>query len=176
MLLNELRKFKLKKELITLRRDCGDDDITGEVIDVNENYVVFILWTDDGLYDGTTVFEIDQINEVLWGNREHESIKLLVEKFGKRPVFEFESIEFEKVVLEAFSKYKHLSIYHEHGEDSFDICSLDEVDEYWLKILTYGPMKTLSRLGKIIKSENILRFTIDSPYQNNIVSLHSHEL
>jgi len=176
MLLKELKKIILKKELITLRRSCADDDLTGTIIDANENIVIMCLWSDEGDFEGITVFEIDQIDEVLWGNREHQAITHLMEKAGSVPSFNLKSQDLESAIFELFSQYEYLCIYHESGEDSFDICSLVENDGVWLKILTYGPMRTLSRLNKLVKLEDFLRVTVDSPYQNGIVELHSTKL
>lgn len=172
MLVQEIKKLQLKRELVSIRRNCADEDQTGIFEFVNDEVGVFSLYCDEGEFDGFTVFYIEQIYELMWGNMEHKSIASLIKNNGAKPKLLLESTTFESLFKEATEKYSSLCLYHDDEEGSFDIAKVEGVSDGWAKILTYGPKRSLSQLYKLIETENIMRFTVDSPYQNNIVHLH----
>lgn len=172
MLLQELKKLQLQKEIISIRRICGDEDQTGSVEWVNDDILVFCLYTDDGVFDGYSVFYTVQIEELMWGNREHQSIAQLVKLHGDKPPFLGRGTRFEELLMSLAKQYSSLAIFTD-DESSFDIATIEAVTEEWTKIKTFGPKKTLSPLFKLIKTDDIGRVDVDSPYQNNIVALHS---
>ena len=174
MMLQELKKLKLQSELLSVRRHCSDDDLIGMVEYINNELLVLCLWNDEGRFNGFTVFEIAQINELIWGSREHKAIAMLVKRFGEKPSFSLKSQNFFDALAELSQQHDTLCLYHEHGENSFDIAKIEDQNGEWLKISTYGPKRTLSRTNKLIYQKHILRITIDSPYQNSIVEVHKH--
>ncbi|MBA6231451.1 MULTISPECIES: hypothetical protein [unclassified Colwellia] len=171
MLISELKKLKLEQELISVRRSCADEDQTGIIEFVNDEITIFCMYTDDGEYDGYTLFYTEQIYEVLWGNREHEAISTLIQKYGKKSSIEFDGESFEDIFKSLSVNYSSLCIYTD-DESQFDIAVVESQDDDWLKIKTFGPKKTLSSLYKLIKNSDVGRIDIDSPYQNKIVELH----
>ncbi|BCD98104.1 hypothetical protein [Marinagarivorans cellulosilyticus] len=176
MLIQEIKKLQLQRELVSIRRSCADEDQTGVFEFANDEVGIFSLYSDEGAFEGYTFFHIEQIYELMWGNREHKSIASLIESGSDKPKLLLESENFEDLFKEAAAKYNSLCIYHSDEEDSFDIAKVEGISDGWIKILTYGPKKTLSRLNKLIEAENIMRITVDSPYQNNIVNLHNAQL
>ena len=176
MLIQEIKKLQLQRELVSIRRRCADEDQTGIFEFANEEIGILCLYSDEGKFEGYTFFFIEQIYELMWGNREHKSISSLIAKSDDKPKLLLESDSFEGLLKEAAAKYSNLCIYHSDEEDSFDIAKIEGISSGWVKLLAYGPKKTLSQLNKLIEFENIMRITVDSPYQNNIVNLHNEKL
>jgi len=84
MLVQELKKLKLQKEMISLRRKCGDEDQTGTIEFVNDEITILCMFSDDGEFDGYAIFYTKQIYEVLWGNRKHKAIVSLSKDYGDK--------------------------------------------------------------------------------------------
>jgi len=175
MLIQEIKKLQLQKELVSIRRGCSDEDQTGIFEFINNEVAIFSLYTDEGDFDGYTFFYVSQIDEIMWGNREHRSIAMLIDNSSK-PKLLLGADSFLSLLKEAAAKYDSLCIYNTSQEEGFDIAKMVGVSDDWLKILTYGPKKTLSQLYKLIGVESVIRVTVDSPYQNNIVRLHGSQL
>lgn len=177
MIISELKKIILQSELVSIERDCHDEELTGFVCEANENIVVMKLFTDDGDYDGFTVFETSQINEIYWGNREHKAIAHLVSKNETRnSIPKFKKEEFKDIIIEAGKSYENICIYLAGSEENFDIAQILESDNVWVKIHTYGVKSSLSRKYKMQLVDDISRIVIGSPYQNKIVSLYDEKL
>ena len=176
MLTQELKKLKLQSELISVSRDCSDEDLTGTIEFVSDDAVVMCLYTDDGEYDGFTLFETHQIDCLFWGNREHEAIKLLVNEYGEHKKLKLHQQSFESLLFELAETHSQLCFFHQQEEDSFDIGEIKAKDKEWIKIHTYGPKNSLSRLYKLIRIDTITRVTVDSPYQNKLLELFNEQL
>ncbi|MBF7074608.1 hypothetical protein ISG33_14475 [Glaciecola sp. MH2013] len=176
MLLKELKSLKLSKELVSIDRDCHDEEMTGFLLEVNENFMVMSLYTDDGLFDGVSMFETSQIDEVYWGNREHESIKALISDSAVKMLGKLKSTTFENAILEVGNENNSLCIYCHHNESKFEVAEIINQSDGWLKIHTFGAKRSLSRLYKLIQVDSISRVDFNSPYQNNIVKLHGSDL
>jgi hypothetical protein len=173
MLVPELKKLKLQSELISIERDCHDEELTGIICDINENITSMHLYTDDGAYDGFTVFKTEQIIEVFWGNREHQAISHLISQAEFVTTPKFESKEFQDIIIELGTKFESICFHVEDNEEKYDIGKIVKYDDDWMKIHTYAITKSLSRMYKLILREPISRIVINSPYQNKIVGLHA---
>lgn len=176
MLVEELNKHANNKELISVERDCHDEELTGYILEADDSFVLMTLVDCDGRFDGYTVFNTDQITEVFWGNREHQALSVLSNSVLSLTPPSFEASEFEDIVIEALQTFSSVCLYTHHNEDNFDIAQIEANDEEWLKIHTFGGKKTLSRMKKLMKIDAISRIDVDSPYQNGIVELHSKGL
>lgn len=172
MLLNELRKLKKDQTFLSIERACGEDELTGYVLLVNKHFVVMSLYDSTGGFDGFTMFETDQIDEVLWGNREHKAIELLVNSSSSKPLPKFEAREFIEAILEINKLFSSLCIYSHHDEDQFSVAHVLDSNTKWLKLHCFGKKATLSCLTKLIRVDGVSRVDFDSPYQNGIVHLH----
>ena len=75
MLISELNKLKLEQELISVRRSCADEDQTGIIEFVNNEITILCMYTDDGEYDGYTLFYTEQIYEVLFYDTTYDTMK-----------------------------------------------------------------------------------------------------
>ncbi len=175
MLISELVKLKNSKELISIERDCHDEELTGYLVNITEQVVVMNLVDNDGLYEGLTVFETEQINEVFWGNREHKAINHLANKQTFPDLLSFNVTSFQETILELSKSSKSISIHCHYSEEKFDICEITKYDDNWFKIKTFGIKKTLSRMDKLFCRECISRVVVNSPYQNSIVELSAKE-
>lgn len=173
MLVEELNIHANNKELISVERDCHDEELTGYILKADDNLVSMTLVDCDGIFEGFTVFKTDQITEVFWGNREHQALSILSGSVPSLTPPSFEASEFEEIIIEALEKFPSVCLYQHHDEDNFDIAQIEAHDEEWLKIYTFGGKKTLSRMKKLMKIDAISRIDVDSPYQNGIVELHS---
>ncbi|GEM_PF-3638732 len=173
MLIKELKKLKAKEELVTIIRTCDGEGLTGCLTQVNENYVAMHLYNDDGKYDGFTIFETYQIEEVLWGNREHKAIDYLINKGEPIITPRLKTRAFQNAILEVSKKYGCLMLYKSYTDDMFDIVDILGHDDDWLKVQTYGTKQSLSRMTKLIERYDICRVTVNSAYQKDIVNLHS---
>ena len=173
MLLKELKKLKLQSEVISIERSCHDEELTGRLCDINERIISMCLFTNEGNFDGYTVFPIDQVIEVYWGNREHQAISQLMSKSSSPPHFEITKKDFHEIILELNYHHSSLSFHEANNEDSFDMGVIEDHDDDWIKIHTFSNKKTLSRMHKLIMWADISRVVVNSPYQNKIVDLHS---
>lgn len=176
MILQELKKLKLQSELMSIRRHCSEDNLTGSVELITDELVVLCLWNDEGRFNGFTLFELSQINEVIWGSRELKAIAMLVKRYGEKPSFSLKSQSFFEALDELSQRYSTLCLYHEHGENSFDIAKVENQSGEWIKISTFGPKRTLTRTNKLIYLKHILRITVDSPYQSTVIEVHKENL
>ena len=172
MLKNELKVLKEKSEYVSIERSCHDEEISGVISQVGSDLVTMSLYTSDGIFDGFCVFEVAQIEEVFWGNREHQAISELIKSRGAKPSLNINSDSFDDAVLELSSKFETLCIYKHNDEDNFDIVSIIDNNDGWLKVSCYGPKKSLSVLQKLIPIASISRIVADSPYQKDILFLH----
>ena len=173
MLLSELTLLADSRELVSIERDCHDEELTGFVCYLSDSLVTMQLFANDGNYQGFAAFEFDQISEVFWGNREHKAIRHLIDgrESPKQP--QLESTDFASAIIELNQHYPSVCLHSSSDEDLYDIAHIEAIDERWCKLLTFSTMKSLSRTYKIIRTELITRIVVDSPYQNSIVELHS---
>lgn len=176
MIIAELKKLKLQEEMVSIKRDCSEDDLTGIIEFVTNEVVALRLYTGDGLFDGFTIFEISQISEVLWGNREHNAVALLTQKYGEKRRLSVTGETLLEIASELSNVKTSICLYTSFGEDNFDICKIISSDEDWLKVDAFGSIDTLSNLTKLIQTTSILRITVDSPYQDKVVELHQSGL
>jgi hypothetical protein len=172
MIIPELKKLKLQEELVSINRDCGDDDLTGIVEFVTEEVIALRLYTEEGLFDGFTLFEINQISEILWGDREHKAMALLIQKHGEKRRLTVTSETLLEIAIELSSVKNSIYLFHSFNEDNLDLCKIISNDDEWLKLDVFGSIDTLSKSTKLIQSSSVLRITVDSPYQDKIVELH----
>ena len=176
MLLTELENLSASSELISIDRNCHDEELTGIVCFVSDTVISMQLFSDGGFYRGFAVFEFDQVAEVYWGNREHRAIRHLIDQNSRPEPIVLSSTSFLESMLELNEKYSSVSIHSSNDEDRFDIAKIVSSDENWCKIQTFSAKRTLSPMTKIIKTELITRIVVESPYQNQIVELHSSEI
>lgn len=175
MLLSELQKLAEEGELVSIERDCHDEELTGLISDLSDSLVAMQLFANEGEYQGFAVFEFDQISEVFWGNREHKAIRHLVDARQIPKRIEFKSTDFVSVMAELNQNHTSLCLHLANDEDRYDIAHIESFDENWSKILTYSPMRSLSRTYKMIRTDLITRIVVDSPYQKSIVELHARD-
>ncbi|MBX2853222.1 MAG: hypothetical protein KTR15_15920, partial [Phycisphaeraceae bacterium] len=176
MLLEELYKLADAGELISVERDCHDVELTGLLSHVSDSLIAMHLFTNEGDFDGIAIFKFDQIEEVYWGNREHKAIQLLIDQSVELPHIEVAHDDFFSAIVELNAKYPSICVHSAHAESRYDIAHIEDYDHDWCKILTFSPMKSLSRTYKLIQSQSISRIVVESPYQNGIVRLHSQGL
>jgi hypothetical protein len=175
MIIPELKKLKLQEELISIKRDCSEDDLIGVVEFVTDEVLALRLYTEDGLFDGFTLFEIDQITEVLWGDREHKAIALLTQKYGEKRRLTVTGQSLVEIAIELSRIKSSIYLYHNYNEDNLDLCKIISGDEEWLKLETFGTIDTLSKSTKLIQTASVFRVTVDSPYQDKIIELYRSE-
>ena len=176
MLLKELKSLKLSNTLISIDRDCHDEELTGFMLEANKNFIVMSLFSEDGAFDGFSLFETEQVEEVYWGNKEHNCIKALIKDSEVKKLRKLKSTIFKNAILEMNSDYSSLNIYTHHNESKFEVAEIISSGNGWLKVLTFGAKRSLSRLNKLIQFDSISRVDFNSPYQNNIVKLHESDL
>jgi hypothetical protein len=177
MIVKKINQLKNKKELISIeRRSVTDEEIMGYVQFNNSEVIVVRTFTNEGYFDGFSLFEIDQINEIFWGNREHKSINNLIkENKEKRPEYpsNFSFENFKDGLIAIASYYDFIEIFCENfSARNFDIAKILEHDEEWLKLDCLGNKNTLSKMKRLLKIENITRIDFDTPYTKNIMKLH----
>jgi hypothetical protein len=172
MIIAELKKLKLQEEMISIKRDSSDDDLTGIVEFVTDEVMALRLYTDEGLFDGFTLFEISQITEVLWGDREHKAIALLTQKYGEKRRLTVTGQTLVEIAVELSKIKSSIYLYHSYNEDNLDLGKIISNDDEWLKLDTFGTIDTLSKSTKLIQVSSVVRVTVDSPYQDKLVELH----
>lgn len=176
MLLKELRTLKIGRMLVSIERDCNNEEITGFILDVSDDLLAMSLYTESGSFDGYSVFPVSQIDEVFWGNREHNAIRASISEVQSSLPLKLSSKKFRDLIIEINDLYDSICIYSHHDEKNFDIAKIESHDKEWLKIQTFGPKRTLSRMSKIKRFDSISRIDVDGPYQNKIVELHGTDL
>jgi hypothetical protein len=175
MIISELKKLKLQEELITIKRDCSEEHLTGYVEFVNEEVLALRLYTEEGLFDGNTIFEIHQISEIVWGDREHKAIASLIQKYGEKRRLSVTGESLVEIAVELSKVKTSLYLYHDFNEENLDLCKIISSDEEWLKLDVFGTSDTLCKSTKLIQSTSLIRITVDSPYQDKMVELHKNE-
>lgn len=176
MIIPELKKLKLQEELVSIKRDSSEDDLIGVVEFVTDEVLALRLYTEDGLFDGFTIFEISQITEVIWGDREHKSIARLTQKYGEKRRLTVTAETLVEIAVELSGIKSSIYLYHDFNEDNLDLCKIISSDEEWLKLDVFGTSDTLSKSTKLIQASSVLRVTVDSPYQDKLVELHQSKL
>ena len=169
--------MKLEKTVITVGRDeVCDEQVTGVLADVNEDFVLMKMVSDAGEFDGFTVFPIGQITEVIWGNREHRCIAELLKKKTtiSSPPITLDSIE--GILAQLREEYDAVALMADGDETEFDVAQIITVDEDWVKIHCYGTTKTLSRIHKIVSIDSFSRIEFDTPYINKLLYLHRQQI
>ena len=173
MLLDELKQLAQNNELVSITRNCHDEELTGLLRTVSDSIVTISLFGNEGGYEGFAVFEFNQIEELYWGNREHKAIRNLVDSHVIPDFPSLNSDNFLDALKELNKTYQSVCLHSSNDEDRYEIGKIERLNKNWCKLLTFSTMKTLSRMQKIIRTDLITRVVVDSPYQNSIVSLHS---
>ncbi len=176
MLIAALKKLQLQAEMVSLERSCHDEALTGLIKSVTEHIICMHLYTNEGEYDGFTVFETEQVTEVIWGNREHKAIAAGVSQSTKQPSWKYGNKKFATVLSELSQSGHSICLHEYHDEDEFDIADIVEYSDGWIKARCYGTRKSLSMMDKLIRVDELSRIVLNSPYQNQIVDLHAKSL
>ncbi|MBU6954585.1 hypothetical protein [Hahella sp. HN01] len=171
MLIKELNALKENQELVSIERNCHDEELTGFIHTATEDVIIMSLFSNDGDYEGIAIFETDQISEVYWGNREHKAIASLIDTSQEINFPKVKGKIFPDILIELNNAYGSLCLYQHHSEARFDVGQIIDHDD-WLKVHALGNKKSLSPLYKLIQKDDISRVDIDSPYQKKIVNLH----
>ncbi|MDG9669200.1 hypothetical protein ONV78_15770 [Hahella sp. CR1] len=172
MLIKELNALKENQELVSIERNCHDEELTGFIHTATEGVIIMSLFSNDGDYEGIAIFETEQISEVYWGNREHKAITSLIDASQEINFPVVEGKIFPDILIELNSAYESLCLYQSHSEGQFNVGKILDHDKDWLKLHAFAGKKTLSPLNKLIPMDDISRIVIDSPYQKKIVNLH----
>lgn len=172
LIIKELKELLLKGEAVSISRNSWDQELTGHLCKVTDHVIAMHLYTDEGRYDGFSVFPVTQITEIFWGNREHQAINHLIAKNGHVKTPSFESTQFEDIVLELDHKHSSTAFYYGGDEDQFELGKIITHDETWLKVKTFAIKRTLSPKFIIFQRDEITRIDVNSPYQDNLVELH----
>lgn len=175
MLYEELSQLMESGELVSIIRDDINPNslITGFIHNLSNEVILISQYDSDGLYSGIAMFDTEQISEVYWGDREHDSIKALIQRNSfaiKLP--DIKPTSFEKTLVELDRLFKVISFFPERSGDGFDIGKVTGVDSNWIKIRCFGTKRSLSKTEKLIRVQDITKVEVDSPYSNNIIYLH----
>ena len=173
MLVSELRELKRQSKLVSVERNCHDEELTGVICHIDDSVIAMHLYDDNGEYEGFTVFETEQVTEVYWGNREHRAIHYLASYNLPVETPTFKNETFQDIILELNSSCTSVCLHTSDSENEFDIVKILKSDEDWFKVQSFAIKKSLSPLVKLIARENITRVVVNSPYQTKIVELHS---
>jgi len=145
---------------------------SGFVLRADNNLVMMRMYSDDGEYEGMTVFPTSQISKLFWGNRTHLAIIHLIEDEVLQDESKIESVGLGDVVEELCRKYDCAGLVENRDENRFAVAKLIRHDEEWLKLECYGTKKTLSKLTKLVQFDSVSRVDFDTPYFRKIVKLH----
>lgn len=171
MLVQELKKLQLQKELVSIYRVCADAELVGTIEYVNPVVVIACLYEATGDYAGHTVFHTDQIYKTLWAQPEHHALKQLIAISGPKPRFQASGDHFDALLRDLSGRYSSVCIYSEDNERSVDVAGVMGLSDAWLKLQTIVPGNPPVRGFKLIEAEAVMRFTVNSPYQNRLVAL-----
>jgi len=176
MIIDEFKKLASTKELVSIElSDFDSSKITGFVLSVSPDLLLIQLINGDGTSDGYTVFEPSLISGVSWGDRELRCIKLLSDKRSNVLPIVLGAKTFQKSVLVLSKKYKAIGIYAYDDRKKFEIANVVDSDNVWLKLHCFGARKTLSRLTKLIRREDVCRIEFGSRYIADIVDLNNEQ-
>ena len=177
MLVKELELLKSAGELISLYLHGSDEPLMGIVHTVNSRVTAMILFSENGDYEGWTLFETANITGMQWGDREHRAISRLVDTSFERVLPVKGKMSFGHSLVELGSRLECVGIFTcDEGDGGFTMGRVMDYDGQWLKVQTYGAKDTLSSGWKMIPREDVLRIEIDTPYMNRIILLHKEEL
>ncbi len=171
ILVKELKELQLKSEVAGIARDCSDNIHYGYICKVGNDYAAMHLYMSDGTYGGISVFKLEQITEVLWGNRNAKARAHINLKTSQPETPSFKANGFNDLILEFNEKYSSLEIYSDNDED-FHVGKVISHDDDWIKITTIGEKSSLSQGYALLERDSILRIMVNSPYQTGIMELH----
>ena len=174
MLLRELKTLKEKGCLVSVERSSfSDDDLTGKILDHSEGLVLMKLFYDSGEFDAYSLFPIDQISSLRWGNRALRSLDSLIEKNETvSPSLTLSS--FEDALLQLKNDYDAICLMDSGDEVHFEVAQILEIDEPWIKAMCFGSKKTLSKQHSILRIDSFSRIEFGSKYIADTVKLHSN--
>ena len=176
MLEQELEMLKSTAEVVFLYL-CGDEEpLTGIIHTANNRVTAMILFNDNGEYEGWTVFETENVTQLVWGNREHRALSQLIDTSLQRVLPLKGKMSFTQNMVELGSRLECIALYiqGENG-DSYEIVKVTGFDVRWLKIHTFGSKETLSKGWKLIPRDDVIRIEVDTPYMNRMLLLHREE-
>ena len=174
MLVNELESLKSAGELVSLYLHGDEEPLLGIVHTINNRVTAMVLFSENGEYEGWTLFETANITGMLWGNREHRAIGRLIDTSYERVIPVKGKASFSHSLIELGARLECIGIFTcAEGEGGgFDMGRIVDYDGHWLKVHIYGGKDTLSTGWKIMPREDVLRIEIDTPYMNKVVLLH----
>jgi len=176
MIHNELKKLASENKLVSIEReDVDDGQITGVIIDTNDDYLMMRLHDDDGSVEGFTIFPVEQISEIVWGNREHDCIEEFMKNKSIPETPDIKLNGLSDILQQLSKKYDAVCLMENGNESSFDVASIIEVDDDWVKADCYGTTKTLSRMNKLISTKTFSRIEFDTQYVSRVVELHNRQ-
>lgn len=171
MIKSELKKLQLAKTIVSIERNCHDEELTGFIASVNDQLIAVTEVSDEGEYIGVSVFCLSQVTELYWGNRVHQAIELLARE-EKIPTFSLASKSLKNAATELQQKFGYVSVYKHHEEGSYSIGEIVASDNEWFKLHTYGLKVSLSRKHHMYQWEDISRVSANSSYEEKTIMLH----
>ena len=176
MLLKELKKNAKNHTFVNIeRKSINDDELYGYILDVSEVYILLEVYTDTGIFNGYTVFGIEQISAVSWGTRFHESITILIDKNIERPIPNLQLTTFEDIINQLNQEYEAIAFLEYEDEDEFEIAKALSLEGDWMKLACLGNQSTLSKYTKMVNVKNCSRVEFARPYIDSIISLHKRK-
>lgn len=177
MLVREIKELIARQELVSLELADNDaSEVTGFFLSVSRNLIVMQRIGNDGRTDGFTLFEPELVSELFWGNREHECIKALAQEKSQITPVLLKSTQFNKAVIEISSRYHQIGIYTFDDGDNFDVAKVIDHDNEWLKLESFGTIRTLSNLTKLVRFDKICRIEFGNNYLNDLAHLYEKDL
>jgi len=171
MLLSELKRIVEDQTLFTVVNTTGDET-TGYALKVSEELVMMAQYTEEGIFDGYSIFALDQIAEFYWGDRYHESVERLIDKKIKCVTPDITLDTLESAIVEANQSYEAMAFYETGDSQTFDVAEVLAIQDGWIKLYCFGNKKNLSRTYRVIDIDNYIKIEFDTPYINSVVALH----
>lgn len=174
LLVKRLKELKLSKKVVDVHRDrLTRNALTGVVNDVNSQFLYMSLYSEEGLSQGISVIQLEDITRIHWGGNARKAIRHLSKLWKTKlqnPKILLTSL---RAVIESIqAEYGYVSVDAEYLDDSFCyIGRVTAIDSSHLCLNGFGSISSLDQNHTIIDLEEISRVGAGTQYEESIQTL-----
>lgn len=167
------QQIKEQKEFVCVYTDNYSEEYYGYVVDYNLDFLVFVQFNEDGIYDGVCILFRENISRVRWGGNEIDSMAKLAGEF--KPEYYDRTVDISSVdsIINSVNElYGHLTVHIQDIDSS--VCyigQVEEVDGESLLLHEYGTRMSLDRKKMLLHIADITLIEADGIYERSLKSM-----
>lgn len=159
------------------RTKYDDTAVFGTIVLESKEFLCIKKIDEDGTYDGFSVVRRADVTQFVMGGKNRNKVQqLALEKSESVSVPEMDLTSLSSVIGSLSSQYGALSIYTESDDpDSYYIGKVNEVDDEYILLDTYGTEEDLEMSQMLFDLTLITRIDIDGKYENDLIGLYNKQ-